>query len=45
MMVEILRVLQEAAIQESGRGEEPLYLTTQETIIIMQFERYTINDR
>ena len=41
-MVEILGVLQEAAIQESGRGEEPLSPTTQETIITMQFERYTI---
>ena len=41
-MVEILRVLQEAAIEVSGRGEEPLSPTTQETIMIMQFERYTI---
>ena len=42
-MVEILRVSQEAAIQVSGRGEEPLSPTTQETIMTMQFERYTIN--
>ena len=44
-MVEILRVSQEAAIQVSGRGEEPLSPTTQETIMTMQFERYTINGR
>ena len=42
-MVEILRVLQEAAIEVSGRGEEPLSPTTQETIMIRQFERYTIH--
>ena len=41
-MVEILRVLQEAAIEVSSRGEEPLSLTTQETIMITQFERYSI---
>ena len=40
-MDEILGVLQETAIQESGRGEEHLSPTTQEAIMILQFERYT----
>ena len=42
-MVEILRVLQEAAIEVWGRGEEPLSTTTQETMMMMPFERYTIS--
>ena len=42
-MVEILRVLQEAAMEVSGRGEEPLSPTNQETITIMRFGRYTTN--
>ena len=42
-VVEILRVLQEAAIEGSGRGEESISPTTQETITIIRFERYTIN--
>ena len=42
-MVEIIRVLQEAAIEVSGPGEEHLSPTTQKTTMIMQFEGYTIN--
>ena len=42
-MVELLRVLQEAAIEISRRGEEPLSPTTQETKMLMQFERYPTN--
>ena len=41
-VVEILRVLQGAEIEISGRGEEHFSPTTHETIMIMQFDRYTI---